>query len=134
MKSFIVFNSTGKILRTGTCAPSDLQLQAQQGEHVLEGVANDATQMIVNNEVVDRPEPPPPSHDELNQQAIENLRRRRDRRLYTSDYTQVTDSPLSGAKKAAWVTYRQALRDLPQNNPDITSTDGIVWPTPPSSG
>lgn len=134
MKSFIVYNATGKILRTGTCADTDIVLQAGDGEQVIEGVANDATQMVVDHEVVDRPPTPPPSHDELNQTALEDLRIQRDKRLFSSDYTQFPDSPLSETKKTEWVAYRQALRDLPQNNPDITSTDDIVWPTPPSSG
>ena len=48
------------------------------------------------------------------------------------------DSPLTDAKKAEWSTYRQALRDLPANNPDPQWEDGdntklpdITWPTKP---
>jgi len=33
--------------------------------------------------------------------------------LFTSDWTQASDSPLSDTKKAEWKTYRQALRDMP---------------------
>ena len=41
------------------------------------------------------------------------LRRERDRRLAKSDWTQASDSPLTGSKKTEWATYRQSLRDLP---------------------
>ena len=33
--------------------------------------------------------------------------------LKTTDWTQVTDSPLSDEKRAEWAVYRQALRDIP---------------------
>lgn len=46
MKSFIVYNAQGKILRTGTCQNSTLQLQAQNGEFVMEGSADDVTQKV----------------------------------------------------------------------------------------
>ena len=41
----------------------------------------------------------------------------RDRKLAASDWTQVADAPVD---KAAWASYRKALRDLPSQggNPD----------------
>lgn len=41
------------------------------------------------------------------------FRRRRDGLLINSDWTQVSDSPLSEEKKEQWKIYRQQLRDLP---------------------
>lgn len=55
MPAFIVFNAVGTILRTGSCQDGDLEHQAQAGEFVIEGVANEATQKIVNKLVVDKP-------------------------------------------------------------------------------
>ena len=49
----------------------------------------------------------------------------------TSDWTQLTDSPLSDSKKAEWKTYRQALRDIPETYSDATSLDDIIWPIKP---
>ena len=55
------------------------------------------------------------------------VRRKRNNKLYNSDWTQSSDSPLSDAKKTEWATYRQALRDLPASeNPN-------EFPTPPSA-
>jgi len=58
----------------------------------------------------------------------DRMRTRRNELLEKSDWTQVPDSPLSDADKAAWATYRQSLRD-------ISSQEGfpnsITWPTSP---
>ena len=57
------------------------------------------------------------------------LRRQRDALLKASDKTQIPDYPLSADAKAAWATYRQALRDLPSHTEDPASP---VWPSPPA--
>ena len=53
------------------------------------------------------------------------IRAERDRRLAASDWTQVSDAPVDAA---AWATYRQQLRDLPQNY--ILPSD-VEWPQEP---
>ena len=58
----------------------------------------------------------------------EKLRTQRNTLLAQSDWTGLTDSPLTTDQKAAWATYRQALRDLPANTPDPSTP---IWPTPP---
>lgn len=57
------------------------------------------------------------------------LRDTRNGLLTDSDWTQVSDSKLTDAKKAEWVTYRQALRDLPANTSDPANP---TYPTKPS--
>ena len=57
-----------------------------------------------------------------------SLRSERDALLVSSDWTQYNDSPLSDEAKAEWATYRQALRDLPENTDDPTNP---TWPTSP---
>lgn len=54
------------------------------------------------------------------------LQTEKDRRLRDSDWTQLPDVPK--VDKAAWATYRQALRDLKQNTTDPANPK---WPTPP---
>jgi hypothetical protein len=44
---------------------------------------------------------------------IPHMRHHRDTLLSASDWTQMPDSPLTGAQREAWATYRQALRDFP---------------------
>jgi hypothetical protein len=68
----------------------------------------------------------------LNTEAlVTEMRSLRDYKLGRSDWTQVADSPLSDTDKAAWATYRKALRDVPANNPNITDLDEVSWPTEP---
>ena len=50
-----------------------------------------------------------------NDYLFERIRNWRNAELASCDWTQVADST---ADKAAWATYRQALRDLPASNTD----------------
>tara|TARA_R100000388_G_scaffold94585_1_gene82306 strand:+ start:904 stop:1329 length:426 start_codon:yes stop_codon:yes gene_type:complete len=59
----------------------------------------------------------------------EILRSTRDNLLTASDWTQLSDSPLSSTKKTEWATYRQALRDLPANTSDFANP---TYPTEPT--
>lgn len=52
-------------------------------------------------------------------------REQRDTLLSQTDWTQVADAPVD---KAAWATYRQALRDIPQQA-GFPAT--IIWPVKP---
>lgn len=56
-------------------------------------------------------------------------RAKRDALLAECDWTQLADAPISDALKASWKTYRQALRDVPEQ-PAFPLT--ISWPTQPS--
>jgi hypothetical protein len=61
--------------------------------------------------------------------AVEALRRTRDLLLRESDWTQLEDAAPPGGK-AAWATYRAALRDLPET---VEAPANPVWPTSPIS-
>lgn len=56
------------------------------------------------------------------------VRIKRNALLAACDWTQVADAAIAAEDVAAWVTYRRALRAVPQTQ---TDTDAIVWPTPP---
>jgi hypothetical protein len=51
--------------------------------------------------------------DDPTEKLFKRIRKWRDTELLKSDWTQVEDAPVD---KAAWATYRQALRDLPASN------------------
>jgi hypothetical protein len=59
------------------------------------------------------------------QQANDNIRAERDRRLAKCDWSQLSDAPVDST---AWATYRQALRDLPSQS---GFPFNITWPTQP---
>lgn len=58
----------------------------------------------------------------LNEQEARDLR---GKLLAASDWTQVPDAPVD---QAVWATYRQALRDIPQQE---GFPESVVWPTKP---
>ncbi len=65
----------------------------------------------------------------IDNQVAANVRAERDRKLAACDWTVLTDSPLTTAKKTEWKTYRTALRN-------ISAAEGfphtMEWPTEPS--
>ena len=73
-------------------------------------------------QIADYVPPPPPTIEELTQ----NARFMRDQLLAQSDWTQLPDVPQS--VKDAWAPYRQALRDITQQPGFPTE---VVWPTTP---
>ena len=85
--------------------------------------------------IVERPkELPPVEQDgewvqqwttEVYADADSRARAHRDRLLAASDWTQLPDA---SADSAAWATYRQALRDVPQQ---AGFPADIAWPTKP---
>lgn len=67
------------------------------------------------------PEPNPEKQAEI-------VRRERDRRLSETDYMMLPDYPIGEAQRASLETYRQALRDVPQQSgfPEL-----FAWPQLP---
>jgi hypothetical protein len=63
--------------------------------------------------------------DATDDQKWEQIKLWRNAELVRTDWTQLPDAPVD---KAAWATYRQALRDLPAQN---KSADKAVLPTEP---
>lgn len=132
---------TGRITRTGYCAPGDLALQ---GTAIVSDVADDRTHYIADGELQVLPERPSRFHawagealgwvdgrspaDVLASQAAE-ARVMRDSLLRDCDWTQLPDSPLSAEARAAWAAHRQALRDITEQPGFPASVD---WPVPPA--
>jgi len=67
----------------------------------------------------------------VNEQIATTKRSERNRLLTDTDWTQITDSPLTSEKKTEWANYRQALRDLPTNNdwPNVEMPNTSVYIT-----
>lgn len=57
------------------------------------------------------------------------IRYKREQLIEDTDWTQMTDSPLTTDKKTEFATYRQALRDLPSST---DNPNNIVWPEKPT--
>lgn len=63
--------------------------------------------------------------DANNEQKWEQIKLWRNFKLAESDWTQLPDAPVD---KAAWATYRQALRDLPAQG---GLADAVEFPVAP---
>lgn len=64
-------------------------------------------------------------------EQLETLRAKRDALLRASDFTQLSDCPLSDDLKTAWQSYRAALRNLPETYADNPAD--AVWPDQPAA-
>lgn len=130
MKTVVIYDfDTGVIKRVVNCPDNNVNLQLEAGEAVVEGFADDSKQMVVDGQIVDKDAP---SDEEKNTQALHKLRKMRNDMLKQCDWTVLVDSPLTTYKKGLWRTYRQALRDLPDNNSDITNINQVDFPDPPN--
>lgn len=77
--------------------------------------------IVADGNIADYVAPPAPSDEEI----AAKVRAQRNQLLTASDWTQVADAPVD---QAAWDTYRQALRDISQQEGFPTD---IAWPTKP---
>lgn len=143
----LVYHTQTGFVEYGCSEPEDLSdlehiLEPNQAYHVVPN-GTDISQLVANAdgvvEVGDYPEFATSYNfvsnawivdtDRETQAQWDDLRSKRATLLNKSDWTQVPDSPLSDEQKAAWATYRQALRDLPSQTND---PQNAVWPTPPN--
>jgi len=65
---------------------------------------------------------------ELRALALPHVRETRNQLIAMCDWRVMPDSPLTPEKRAEWVAYRQALRDLP-NTSDVLNP---MWPSMPT--
>jgi hypothetical protein len=63
--------------------------------------------------------------DATNEQKWEQIRLWRNAQLVASDWTQIEDAVCD---KTAWTTYRQALRDLPQQGGEADEAEFPIAP------
>jgi len=67
----------------------------------------------------------PPADTTTADEKAKAIRAERDAKLKESDWTQVIDAPVD---QAAWATYRQALRDIPDQE---GFPNEVTWPVEP---
>lgn len=145
MKSYIGFNETGKILFCSKGSePTEQDLGEATGFMEFAGDWQDC--YVQEGKVIPMPKAPSENHlfdyktktfyqptqlavDQMDSDSIAEMwvrvRMKRNTLLAESDWTQMPDSPLNEETKAAWATYRQALRDITLQ-PNLTDQD---WPT-----
>ena len=73
------------------------------------------------------------SNTEIFNEAMEDLRSKRNKLLADTDYTVLQDSTYTDAQVAEWVIYRQALRDITNNLTTVEDVNSVTWPTKPGA-
>jgi hypothetical protein len=63
--------------------------------------------------------------------AIAGLRAKRNSLIASSDWTVLSDSPLSAELKTAWLEYRQDLRDITEGVNTVAKVNAVVFPDKP---
>ena len=135
MNYTIYSQSTGQILKI--VVTDDIQSQLQSGESYIEGSIDDSVYYIENNAAVAIPAKPNQysvfdftTKQWVQQEnlAIADVLPKRQRLLYSSDWTQIPNNPLTSEQQAAWATYRQELRDIPSQS---GYPFNVIFPTPP---
>lgn len=137
-KSFTVYNpTTGQILRTGYIPEGDISSQVGEGEAVLPLSSMPGQDWVVGGRVVPLPNKPLGDYifDYNTAQWVPDLKKasydaiqKRNKLLYESDWTQIPNSPLTPEQVEQWAVYRQALRDVPQQEGYPMN---IIWPVAP---
>ena len=130
MTDYIIYNNDYVVMRV-SCTEADAQTMAtdNSASFVLDTFSSyelDQLQVVSGSISI---KPQGVQYEELEIKQWTSMRVNRDGLLSSSDWTQMPDSPLTDAKKQEWATYRQALRDLPENTTDPANP---TWPTKPS--
>lgn len=120
---YMLFDSDGNLCGELNCEPNDLGVNTPDG-----CTAYKTEETLSDVRLIDGIVTPIPKSelDEVseNEEAFK-LRLERDELLSASDWTQVSDAPVD---QAAWATYRQALRDVTDQD---GFPDNVVWPSQP---
>jgi len=139
----------GEIIRTGFCSDSMFSIQGNVGELVIEGTANDSTQYILDGIVTDYTTEQLAiknnlpygyvwdiatmsgvkslSDEEINTYLSYQIKKKRNTLL--SESIIWTDTSYTGDVLQAWLNYRKALKDIP-NQPGYPTN--VIWPVKPS--
>lgn len=127
---------TGQIV--GVVQSNNIEVQLSSGQAYLEGSYNDTQFYVENGLPVAIPQQPndfsvfdyaTKSWVADSSLAIAYNSQQRLDLLYLSDWTQIPNNPLTTEQQAAWATYRQELRDIPQQS---GYPFNVIWPVPPA--
>ncbi|WP_159913011.1 tail fiber assembly protein [Pantoea sp. 18069] len=139
MVQFTLYKPFGQIRLVGSALADQVLSQMQEGDGVVYGMSDPATQYVVAGKIVDLPVKPGAHHDfdYSAKQWIFNaesawaaIRLRRDQLMSASDWRVARATERSELLDQQWKSYRQALRDITEQ-PDPSN---IQWPVEPVEG
>jgi hypothetical protein len=132
---YSIYINNGKIIKLLDC--NNIEQQLSEGESYLDDWFNDSEYYVEDGQAVQMP-PKPDQYSVFNyttkqwveneRMAIINVSDKRQKLLYSTDWTQIPNGPLTQQQQEAWAVYRQQLRDIPEQS---GYPFNVVWPTPP---
>lgn len=140
MKNFVIYKSNGEIVRTGICQDDTLEMQAEDGELLLEATLTDQDTYVAGGALVAMPTRPDGEYEydydakawvfNAAQAAI-NIRIKR-AELLKNGPDRVSPAwwaAMSAADQDAVTAYRQALLNI-TNQPSFPAS--VIWPDIPA--
>jgi len=122
--NFIIYNSSGEILRVGSCPSEDFSLQAQPGEFILEGQADPAQDAVdVQNAAVVKggrvkPAQPPESYVTVRRRLYPSVEQQLDMLWHAMDRGEIP-------KAEPFYTVLQTVKDaVPKTGDEIFDVEG----------
>ena len=135
---FYLYDEDGRIVMSGQCPESMLNLQRKPGLTLAKGSASHSSQYVEGGLLFDMPPRPGPQHTFdykakvwhlPEEKAWAAVRAERDRLLTATDWRLLRAAETGVPVEVEWLEYRQALRDVTKQ-PDPSA---IKWPTPVAS-
>mgnify|MGYP006296069115 CR=1 FL=1 len=138
MPNYLLFNESGEIISYISCDEEDI---INQGKSYIEtSISKEDIRnfYVQNEELIKKPENPydygifnyfTKTWEFDSTTACLEIDLHRKQLLQESDWTDTVSAQTRLTNYAEWQTYRQALRDIPQQSGYPTD---IVWPTPPA--
>jgi hypothetical protein len=132
---YSIYTNNGKIIKLVDC--NNIEQQLSDGELYIDGWFNDSEYYIEDSQAIQMPFKPDQysvfnyttkQWVENERMAIINVSDKRQKLLYSTDWTQIPNGPLTQQQQEAWAVYRQQLRDIPEQS---GYPFNVVWPTPP---
>lgn len=129
LKDIVVWPKTGVVEDEESPAPGvqeEFVLYQTTSEAWLRYYISQSTLFFTN---APEPEPPqPPTPEEIEAMKAKQVRAKRDLLISETDWTQLLDAPISDESREQVRVYRQALRDVPQQE---SFPDEVIWPEKP---
>lgn len=116
MSTYVRYNADKSIASTATWPAPDM---VKVNFEVVRGY---------DGKLYEKGKEPVKPQEEVEAEAFTALRAERDKRLAETDYMVMPDYPIEAAKLEAVKAYRQALRDLPQQEGAPWVDGEIPWP------
>ena len=128
MNYSIYSKTTGQIVRCLLCTEDDLLLNYDTSieSYLSQEIDGHKFYVDVSNQQIIEISPKPNTWSNFDfvtkqwvadsNEASKQIIKKRDELLYKTDWTQIPNNPLTAEQQGAYATYRQQLRDIPQQS------------------